>query len=339
MRRSGSAKAKSKAKAKNKAPVKTKAKVKIKAKVKARTKAKAEAKLRPKPKPKPKAMPKPKARAKGTTKARATPKAKAKARAPARARNTGGKTRTMGAKEIGKARDIARRFLESDAELAPFAAEMAAAKEKDVEESQYGLVAHFELDNAYIEVAPRMGAVTLYRRKDVGSLPPLPSALTAAEIVSRCDGFARRHVRDFDRRKFIPQPEIAIEDTGHVGCSWDEDPMDGEVSIAANFVSVFLDPRSGIVSEFACMDFPFRRTKPVKIDEAQAVQRAQAAVPRKADPRRIALIEEPVDGGRKARTVWEVDLAEPAGDESMGEEWMVEIDADTGEMVRADPVE
>ncbi len=245
----------------------------------------------------------------------------------------------MKQKEIEKAREIARRFLESDAELAPLAAGMAAAKERDVEEAQYGLVAHFDLDAAYIEVAPRMGAVTLFRRKDLGALAPLPAALKAAELVARCDAFARRHVRDFEKRNFIPQPEIAIEDTGHVGCSWDEDPMDGEVAIAANFVSVFMDPRTGVVSEFCCMDFPFRRVKPVKLDEAAAVEKARAAVPRKANPLRIALIEEPVDGGRKSRTLYEVDLAEPAGDESEGAEWMVEIDADTGEMVRADMME
>lgn len=245
----------------------------------------------------------------------------------------------MKSKEIEKAREIARKFLANDPELAACAGELKRAKERDVEEEPYGLVAHFELESAYIEVAPRMGGVTLFRRKELGRLAQLESALRATDIVERCDAFARRHVADFAKRKFVPQPEIAIADSGHVGCSWDEDPADGEVAIAPNFVSVFLDPRSGAVSEFCCMDFPFRRKKPVKVSEDQALERARAAVPRRAEPMRLALLEVPVNGAKKSRTIYQIDLAEPAGEDSLGAEWMVEIDADTGEMVRADMLE
>jgi hypothetical protein len=133
-------------------------------------------------------------------------------------------------------------------------------------------------------------------------------SLTPDEAANLAREFILRHQPNYTKRKFISLRE-EVEENAWEG-SWQEHPLEGEVSIFRNVVNVGVNLWTHSVTHYSFSDFKFIRTNPPKIKEEQARKIILSEFD-EAIIEEIHLYEQPIEGGRKAITIWSAMVLTP----------------------------
>lgn len=222
-------------------------------------------------------------------------------------------------------KDIIIRFLRSEGEIRPV---------EELEQKLIFVESRIHPDLGEIrEYQGDLGEFTVSSRGNVVSYwsPPRDSAsepLSPDGAAKLAHEFILRHQPDFARRNFVSILD-EVEDSVWKG-EWEEKPLPGEVSIYPSGISVEVNLWTHSVTHFFRTDLRFIRKTPPKISEAETRKKVLAEF-EEAVIDKIKLMEMPIEGGRKAITVWFVIVLTPASTGLVPNNRA--INADTGEPV------
>ena len=178
--------------------------------------------------------------------------------------------------------------------------------------------------------------VTIFSRHDSipgeNIRPPKPEGYSEKEALEVAKTLVRKMIPDFDDRNFVL--EISHEKEHH-SFWWHEHPGGEIVSVPPNNVSILMDRKQLHLEYYSALDYHHWRTKPPKISEKQAKDKAEKVWHGKGTARKAMLWERVRKGGEEIRTVWTVGVFLPNPEGGALED--VVIDADTGEVVEGQP--
>ena len=126
--------------------------------------------------------------------------------------------------------------------------------------------------------------------------------LTSNEAAKISHDFILRHQPDFSQRNFISIREEVIDSRWKK--EWQEGPSEpNEISIFPNLIRISVNLWTHTVGHYYCTDLRFVRTTTPKINE-EAARKQILSEFEEAVIDEIKLVEQPIEGGSRARTIW-----------------------------------